>query len=74
MVSVFVLPVYKIIPVDNSVMMVVQLRIAPEITPADIIGTVILINVLMLLAPKLMAASSMLMDICCKIAVDERMV
>ena len=51
-----------------------QLRMAPEMMPLDIMGTVILAKVFSLLAPKLMDASSMLMGICIRVAVADRMV
>ena len=59
---------------ESSVTMATQLRIAPDRMPLDIIGTVILTKVFSLEAPKLMAASSMLMGICISVAVADRMV
>ena len=74
MVSVMFLLLYNIMELDSSVTMDTQLRIAPEMIPLDIMGTVILAKVFSLLAPKLMDASSMLMGICISVAVAERMV
>ena len=54
--------------------MATQLKIAPEKMPFAIIGTVIFTNVLALDAPRDIDASSMLMDICIKVAVAERTV
>ena len=58
----------------SSVTMATQLRMAPERMPLAIMGTVMRVKVLSLLAPRLMAASSMLRDICIRVAVAERMV
>ena len=49
--------------VDNSVIIMIHERIAPEMTPDIIIGTVTLKNVLKSDAPRLMDASSMLGEI-----------
>ena len=73
-VRVMVLLLYRITPDDISVIMDTQLKIAPEIIPLDIIGTVIPIKVLAFEAPRLIAASSMLMDIFIMAAVAERLV
>ena len=59
---------------ESSVTIATQLRIAPDMIPLDIIGTVTFRKVLSLLAPRLMEASSMLMGICIRRAVAERMV
>ena len=59
---------------DSSVTMAPQLRIAPEMMPLDIIGTVILAKVFSLEAPRLIEASSMLGWICISVAVAERIV
>ena len=74
MVRVFVLPVYRMIAVDSSLIMVTQLRIAPDTIPAVIIGTVIRKKAFIFEAPREIAASSMLMGICCRIATEDRMV
>ena len=50
-------------PEDISVIIETQLRIAPDIIPLDIIGTVILIKLFALDAPRLIAASSILVGI-----------
>ena len=65
---------YKIIAVDNSVMIVTQLKIAPDNMPFDIIGTVIVKNALSFDEPKLMAASSIDIGICCNIATEDLIV
>jgi hypothetical protein len=52
----------------SSDIIVTQLSIAPEITPGNIIGSVILKNVFKFDAPKDIAASSILKFIWCKIA------
>jgi len=52
------------IALESSVIMVSQLRIAPDIIPFDIIGTVILKKVLIFDAPRLIAASSVASGIC----------
>ena len=71
-VKVWVRTVYRQMAVDSSVMMVTQLRMAPEMMPFAIMGTVIWKKVLALEEPSEMAASSMLMGICCRMATDER--
>ena len=63
MVSVIVRLLYRITPEDISVIIETQLRIAPDIIPLDIIGTVILIKLFALDAPRLIAASSILVGI-----------
>ena len=63
MVSVIVRLLYRITPDDISVIIETQLRIAPDIIPLDIIGTVILIKLFALDAPRLIAASSILVGI-----------
>lgn len=73
-VNVFVFPVYRIIAVDNSVIIVTQLNIAPDTIPLAIMGMVMAKNVFILEVPRLMDASSMVMGICCKIATLDRMV
>ena len=73
MVKVIVRLLYRMIELDNSVTMDTQLRIAPEMIPLDIIGTVIFTNVLSLEDPRLIAASSMLRGICISVALAERM-
>ena len=73
-VIVLVLVVYKIIDVDSSVIIIIQLRIAPEITPGMIIGVVMRRKVFVLLEPRLTAASSMLGGILRNIALEERTV
>jgi len=60
--------------VESSESMVIQLNIAPEIMPGNIIGTVILIKVFNRLLPKLSAASSIEGGICCKEATDDLIV
>ena len=55
-------------------MIMIQLRIAPEITPGIIIGVVTRKNVLAGPVPRLTAASSMLGEIFRRIAAEERMV
>ena len=62
------------IEVDSSVMIMIQLRMAPETTPGIIMGVVTLKKVLTLLVPRLMAASSMDGGILRRIAAEERMV
>ena len=54
--------------------MATQLKMAPERIPLAIMGTVMRVKVLSLLAPREMAASSMLREICIRVAVAERMV
>ena len=73
-VNVIDLLLYKIIEEDSSVTIATQLRIAPDIIPFAIIGTVIFINVLAFEAPRLIAASSMLIEICMSVAVADRIV
>ena len=73
-VRVWVRTVYRQMAVDSSVMMVTQLRMAPEMMPLAIMGTVILKKVLALEAPREMAASSTVMGICCSVATELRMV
>ena len=68
------MPVYRMMAVDSSLIMVTQLRMAPEMMPEAIMGTVMRKNAFILEAPSEIAASSMLMGICCRIATDERMV
>lgn len=58
----------------NSLIRVIQLIIAPDNTPAIIMGTVIFIKDFASVEPKLIAASSMLGLICPIIAVDDLMV
>ena len=65
---------YRIMAVDSSLIMVTQLRMAPEMMPEDIMGTVIWKKVFIFGLPRERAASSMVMGICCKIATEERMV
>ena len=65
---------YRMIEEDSSVTMATQLRIAPERMPLAIMGTVIRTNVFALDAPRLMAASSMLGEICISVAVADRIV
>src|SRR5690554_1415783 len=55
-------------------MIVTQLRIAPLIIPLPIIGMVMVKKVFILLAPREMAASSMVSGICCSTATEERIV
>ena len=62
------------IAVESSLIIVTQLRIAPETIPAVIIGTVILKNDFIFVAPREIAASSILIGICCKIATEDRIV
>ena len=59
---------------DSSLIMVTQLKIAPETIPAVIMGTVTLKNDFIFEAPREMAASSILIGICCRIATEERIV
>ena len=59
---------------DSSVTMATQLRMAPERIPFDIMGTVIFTKVFSFDAPRLIAASSMLIGICINVAVAERIV
>ena len=59
---------------DSSVMMAIQLSSAPEMIPLAIMGMVTLKKAFSLLLPREMAASSMDMGICCKVATEERMV
>ena len=73
-VRVLVLPVYRMMAVDSSLIIVTQLRMAPEMIPEAIMGTVMRKNAFIFEAPSEMAASSMLMGICCRMATDERMV
>ena len=61
-------------PLDISVMMDTKLRIAPETMPLVICGTVTLMKVLIFDAPRLMAASSVLIGICIIVAVADRLV
>ena len=63
---------YSKIAEASSEIMVIHDKIAPEMIPADIMGMVILQNVLILLAPSDRAASSIVMGICCKVATLER--
>ena len=74
MVSVIFLLLYKIMELESSVTMETQLKIAPDTIPLDIIGTVIRLNVFNLDAPRLIAASSILIGICWSVAVAERIV
>ena len=74
MVRVMDLLLYRMMEELSSVTMATQLKIAPEKMPFAIIGTVIFTNVLALDAPRDIDASSMLMDICIKVAVAERTV
>ena len=60
--------------VDSSVIIMIHERIAPEITPDIIIGTVTLKKVLKSDAPRLMEASSMLGEMLRRIAEEERIV
>ena len=73
-VRVIVLLLYKMIEAEISVMMATQLKMAPEIMPFFIIGTVIRTKVLSLDAPRLMEASSTDKGICIKVAVADRTV
>ena len=73
-VIVFVLPVYSRIEELNSVIIVIQLIMAPDMTPAPIIGSVTRKNVFILEAPRLSDASSTLIPVCLRIAALERMV
>ena len=59
---------------ESSVMMETQLRMDPAIMPVAIIGTVIIRKVFCLELPRLMDASSTLIGICCKVAVDDLIV
>jgi hypothetical protein len=65
---------YRITEFDNSVIIVIQLKMPPEIMPLTIMGAVILKNVLNLGLPRLMAASSTETGICCKMATLLRIV
>ena len=58
----------------RSAIIIIHERIAPEMTPDIIIGTVTLKNVLKSDAPRLMDASSMLGEMFRRIAEDERIV
>ena len=69
-----VLLLYRKIPLETSVMMETKLRMAPEMMPLDIWGMVMSTKVFSLDAPRLMAASSVLMGICIMVAVAERLV
>ena len=73
-VIVLVLTLYKRIEVESSEIIVTHDKIAPEMIPESIIGVVILVKVLRRLLPKLSAASSMLGEICCKLATEDRIV
>ena len=73
-VKVWVRTVYRQMAVDSSVMMVTQLRMAPEMMPFAIMGTVIWKKVLALEEPSEMAASSTVMGICCRVATELRIV
>ena len=72
--SVLVPLVYKITDELNSLITVIQLIKAPEITPGSIIGKVTSAKALNSPDPKLIAASSMLGLICAIIAELERIV
>ena len=56
--------------VDSSLIMVTQLRMAPEMMPEAIMGTVMRKNAFYLEEPSEMAATSMLLGICWRIATD----
>ena len=73
-VNVLVLLVYKMMLELSSLISVIQLMIAPASTPGSIMGTITLRKDLNSLAPRLIAASSTLGEICEIIAVLERMV
>jgi hypothetical protein len=71
MVSVIVLFVRSMMALETSVMIATSESIAPEMIPGFIIGTVILPKVLSFDAPKDMAASSIDIGICIKVAVAD---
>ena len=73
-VSVCVRTVYRQIAVESSVMMVTQLKMAPEMMPFAIMGTVTRKKVLAFEAPSEIAASSTVMGICCRVATELRIV
>ena len=60
--------------VDSSVIIVTQDIIAPDRIPLAIIGTVILKKAFSLLEPKEIAASSIDIEICCRVAVEDLIV
>jgi len=62
------------IPEDSSVIILIQESRAPERIPLIIMGMVTAKKAFILLLPREIAASSMDMGICCKIAMEERMV
>ena len=59
---------------DSSLISVTQLRMAPDRTPEDIMGSVTVKNALGLELPSDRAASSTYSGICCRMATEERMV
>ena len=65
---------YRMAALDTSVTMDTQLRMAPEIMPLDIMGTVTLKKVFILEAPRLMDASSTDSGIWMRVAVADRVV
>ena len=67
-------PVYNIIEAPSSLMVAIQLKIAPETIPGSINRAVTVKKVLTGGTPKLIEASSKLGSICCKIALEDRTV
>jgi hypothetical protein len=74
MVMVRVAVVYRMTEVLYSVRMEIQLSMAPEKIPGSMAGRVMRVKVLNFDAPRLMAASSVLMLTWCSRALLERMV
>ncbi|MNV97505.1 hypothetical protein D3C71_1926330 [compost metagenome] len=69
-----VAPVYSTTVELSSLIVVIQLRMAPDMTPGAIIRPVVLKNVFIGGTPRLIDASSTLLSSCVRMAVLERIV
>ena len=67
-------PVYSMTLDPNSLIVLIQLKMAPDMIPGNIKREVTVKKVLIGDTPKLIDASSMLGSICCKMALEERTV
>ena len=72
--KVIVFELYKMIEDESSVIKLTHDIMAPAKIPLNIIGMVIFKNVFSLLDPKEIAASSIEIGICCKVATEDRIV